>query len=286
MLLRTPRARRIAWDNANRTQWRRIPLRCHSSANSVDPPWFQELRTEMLQRDVIHLPEFIATPHEFKLSQSITGFLPQEWCYAPGVRSRMVPFGHHLIWFNPAVRTTELLPDGTDASQSPGGPWVRRMWAGGSIQLKADDYFDAYRGYTLDTVMEGTEHIKHVRLHGEGDTAKIFVTIERRFARLDTLENTLKATISSLRNRGAASKIRRHFAQQVRSDEGWGDAILKEERNLVFFKERTAAELDAVRAGQMATIKYLDRAYPRRPLSHLLTINSPRTTRLRANPHS
>jgi hypothetical protein len=154
------------------------------------------------------------------------------------------------------------------------------MWAGGSIQLKPDDYFDASRGCRLDTVMEGTEHIKHVRLHGEGDSAKIFVTIERRFARLDTLENAVKAKHGPLGKRGAAEKVRDYLKQQVRSDQGWGDAILKEERNLVFFKERTTAELDAVKAGQMATIKYLDRAYSHRLLSYPLTDHSPRKPRL------
>ncbi|KAI4624878.1 uncharacterized protein J4E87_005359 [Alternaria ethzedia] len=269
MLLRTPRARRIAWDNANRTQWRRIPLRCYSSANSVDPPWFQELRTEMLQRDAIHLPEFIATPHEFKLSQTISGFLPEEWCYAPGVRSRMVPFGHHLIWFNPAVRTTELLPDGTDASQSPGGSWVRRMWAGGSIQVRPDEYYDRNRGFRVDFPMSGTEHIKHVRLHGEGDTAKIFVTIERRFARVDILGRTYNAKHGKLGKNGG-KKLKTYLEQQLRDGDDWGDAIVKEERNLVFFKERPAAELEAVKAGQMATVKYLQP--PGKPdFSHALT---------------
>jgi hydroxyacyl-ACP dehydratase HTD2-like protein with hotdog domain len=197
-----------------------------------------------------------------------------------------MPFGHHLIWFNPAVLTPELLPDGTDASQSPGGLWVRRMWAGGSIQLKPDDYFDQSRGCTMDTVMAGTEHIKHVRLHGEGDTAKVFVTIERRFARLDSVQSAYRAKHGSLGRYGGTQKVRNYLEQQARNVDGWGDAILKEERNLVFFKERTAAELEAVKAGQMATVKYLDRAYSRRPLSSLLTLYSPQKPRLLACPHS
>jgi len=239
----------------------------------------------MLQRDVIHLPEFIATPHEFKLSQSITGFLPQEWCYAPGVRSRMVPFGHHLIWFNPAVRTTELLPDGTDASQSPGGPWVRRMWAGGSIQVRPDEYYDRNRGFRVEFPMSGTEHIKHVRLHGEGDTAKIFVTIERRFARVDIVGRAYNAKHGKLGKNGG-KKLKTYLEQQLRNGDDWGDAIVKEERNLVFFKERPAAELEAVKAGQMATVKYLQRAYSDKPLDYLLTLCSPWEARLLPRPHS
>ncbi|KAG9195925.1 hypothetical protein G6011_01046 [Alternaria panax] len=276
MLPRTLCTTRIARIYTNRIQWRRTPLRCYSSANSDDPQWFQQLRTELMQRDVTHIAEHVTQPHEDKLSQTLTGFLPQTWCRPPRFHYRVMPFGHHLIWFNPAVPTFELLPDGTDASQSPGGPWVRRMWAGGSIQLRPDDYFDDSRGCTMDTAMVGTEHIKDVRLYGEGDTAKIFVTIERRFARTDRVAKAYRAKHGEIiqGTQSGNRKLQTDLEQQLRAwdDDGWGHAILKEERNLVFFKERTAAELEAVKAGQMATVKYLDA--PGSPdFSHTLTPN-------------
>ncbi len=286
MLLRTPITRRIARTHTPCTQGRTTLLRCYSSTSSDDPPWFRQLRAELLQRPVTHIPEHITTPHEHKLSQTLAGFLPREWCHPPTTRTRVVPFGHHLIWFNPAVPTPELLPDGTDASQSPGGPWVRRMWAGGSIQLQLDGYFNNFRGFRRDTPMTATEHIKHVRLHGDGDTAKIFVTIERRFTRLDSVESSYTAQHGSLGTRGRTQKLRTYLEQQLRSGDAWGDAILKEERNLVFFKQRTAAELEAVKAGQMATVKYLDRAYPDTPLRCLLTLRSPWESRLLPCPHT
>jgi hypothetical protein len=165
------------------------------------------------------------------------------------------------------------------------------MWAGGSIQLKPNGYLDYARCCTAGTVMAGTEQIKHVRLHGEGDTAKIFVTIERRFAGLEDAERGVDKGKHDKRPPGVSvhpQEAQGDLTQQLRAkvDDGWGDAVLKEERNLVFFKERTAAELEAVKAGQMATVKYLDRAYPRRPLGYLLTVNSPWKTRLFTHPHA
>ncbi|KAB2100400.1 hypothetical protein AG0111_0g11467 [Alternaria gaisen] len=160
---------------------------------------------------------------------------------------------------------------------SLGEPWVRRMWAGGSIQLKPNGYLDYARRCTAGTVMAGTEQIKHVRLHGEGDTAKIFVTIERRFAGLEDAERGVAKGKHGKRPPGVSvhpQEARGDLTQQLRAkvDDGWGDAVLKEERNLVFFKERTAAELEAVKAGQMATVKYLDP--PGKPdFSHTLTPN-------------
>jgi hydroxyacyl-ACP dehydratase HTD2-like protein with hotdog domain len=235
-------------------------MRCYSSAGSDDPPWFQQLRTEMLQRDTIHLPEHITAPTEHKLTRTIYGVLPPECCHSPGFRSPVLPVGHHLIWFNPASPTQELLPDGTDTSHSPGGAWVRRMWAGGSISLKPDDYYDKTRGLTLDAVMAGAERIKDVQLRGQDDAAKIFVTIERRFAHLEKLKEGYREAHGSLGRGTGVVRGQIYFEEQMRQDEGWGDAILREERILVFMKERTAAEREAIKAGDMAAVKYLDRA--------------------------
>ncbi|CAI9634657.1 unnamed protein product [Alternaria burnsii] len=148
------------------------------------------------------------------------------------------------------------------------------MWAGGSIQLKPNGYLEYARCCTAGTVMVGTEQIKHVRLHGEGDTAKIFVTIERRFA---GAERGVDKGKHGKRPPGVSvhpQEVREDLTQQSRAevDDGWGDAVLKEERNLVFFKERTAAELEAVKAGQMAPVKYLDPS-GKPDFSHTLTPN-------------
>ena len=262
MLRYTPCTRHTSWAAIScRLQWRGILHRRHASTSADDAQWFPQLRDQMLQRGAIHLPDHLTTPPEYRLAQTLMGFLPLECCSLPASHKPILPVGHHLIWFNPAVPTDHLLPDGTDASHSPGGPWVRRMWAGGSLKLNSDDYFNKRNGFARDTPMTGVERIKHVQLRGQGDAAKIFVTIERRFARLDTLKQRYSALYDRLGKDSGLPKIQAFFENQLLSDDDWGDALLKEERNLVFLKERSTEELGAIKAGQVTPIKYLDRAY-------------------------
>lgn len=40
-----------------------------------------------------------------------------------------------MVYFPPPLPESQLLNDGSDAEQSPGPEWVRRMWAGGSVRF-------------------------------------------------------------------------------------------------------------------------------------------------------
>ncbi|PRP76098.1 FACT complex subunit SPT16 [Planoprotostelium fungivorum] len=42
----------------------------------------------------------------------------------------------HLVYFTPHVTLSSLGPDGSDTSYNPRGPFQRRMWAGGTIELR------------------------------------------------------------------------------------------------------------------------------------------------------
>jgi hypothetical protein len=95
------------------------------------------------------------------------------------------------------------------------------------------------------------ERIKDVRLQGEDDAAKIFVTIERRFASLPRLE-------SCARNAPGELSARSYFLQQVRKGVEWGDAALKEERTLVFLPSIKGTELEDVKAGKTVVPRYLN----------------------------
>jgi hypothetical protein len=55
-----------------------------------------------------------------------------------------MPLGHHSIFFPPQLRSTRLTADGTDPDHAPGAPFVRRMWAGGSISF-GDSWEDQLR---------------------------------------------------------------------------------------------------------------------------------------------
>lgn len=256
MLSRTQCVSRIARTQALHTSWQRERFRCYSATTAEDPSWFQQLRTQMLQRDVSYISEDITAQHEHRLARTLLGFLPAEWCRAPSFKKPVLPVGHHVIWFNMAAPSLELLPDGTDDYHSPGDPWVRRMWAGGSVQVKPSEYFHKKHGFALGTAIAGAERIKDVQLRGKDDAAKIFVTIERRFARIDQLFKSHRQA-SLLGEKTTRINVQKYFKEQLRDDEPWGDAILKEERNLVFFKERSAEEMEAIKAGQMAPVRYL-----------------------------
>lgn len=256
MALRTRCLSRIARTPIHRTQWHRLPLRCYSSAAQTDPDWFQQLREEMLNRESPPLRDNINEGSEIKLVNTLSSFLPEDW--KPLLKSKKPAdsLGHHLIYFNPVLPADKLLPDGTDPLQSPGGAFVRRMWAGGSVRVNKTEYFRKNEGWMVGTTGVCVERIKEVRLRGQGDAEKIFVTIERRFAKMSHL-------IDAMRVAGfdRAAGPQKYFQKQVREVEGWGSALLIEERNLVFMKQRSIAELEAIKAGELAPIKYLDRGY-------------------------
>lgn len=151
----------------------------------------------------------------------------------------------------------ELLPDGTDPLQSPGEPWVRRMWAGGSVRVRPSEFYRFETGFAVDSKMACMERIQDVQLRGQGDTEKMFVTIDRRYARIDTLQAKAEALAQLPSTKGRRVRPMGVLRQQLLSED-WGDSIMREQRSLVFLKDKTAAEVEAIKAGQMATVKYLD----------------------------
>ncbi|KAH7386996.1 hypothetical protein DE146DRAFT_190064 [Phaeosphaeria sp. MPI-PUGE-AT-0046c] len=238
-------------------RWRPSGARCYSAspASSSDPEWFQTLRNEMLNRPTVSYRENVHVETDEKLANSLSTFLPREWCRRRRPAGSILPLGHSLVYFNTAMPVDQLLPDGTDPLQSPGEPWTRRMWAGGSMELNTEQYYHANRGFTAGSDMICAERIQDVQLRGHGDAVKIFVTLHRRFARWDSLHGQDAPQAS--------------FEQQLHSDE-WGKALLKEERNLVFLTDKTAAEHESIRAGQFVPVRYLES--PGNPdFSHTLT---------------
>ena len=50
-----------------------------------------------------------------------------------------IPQGHHLVYFPPPVPDRSLLPDGTDSLHSPGAPFIKRLWGGGSLVFNQEE---------------------------------------------------------------------------------------------------------------------------------------------------
>ncbi|RNJ54207.1 hypothetical protein D7B24_000804 [Verticillium nonalfalfae] len=144
-------------------------------------------------RDILnkpkHVPDHLSPTNSRLLTLSLSDYLPPE-CLAPlqpqpspsRKPAHPLPQGHHLVYFPIQARPSELHPDGTDADHWPGRPFMRRMWAGGEVLFRP--------GWEKDMPLDGreavcTETVEEVRLSGEGDKAKAFVDVWRRYTVAD-----------------------------------------------------------------------------------------------------
>ncbi|GME45725.1 Prephenate dehydratase protein [Neofusicoccum parvum] len=178
------------------------------------------------------------------LGISLSSFLPPAWtaaCATTALPANAVgapalpaaspalplPPAHHLVYFNPVIPAEKLLHDGTDPLQSPGEPFVRRMWAGGYVRFGGE-------GVRLDgrrwVCVEG---IRDVAVKGREGEEKVFVGIERRVGR--ALEGEAEGAGAEVEER-----VRRRLWTE--REEEWGEASLVERRNIVFMRGRTAEE--------------------------------------------
>ncbi|KAF2668993.1 hypothetical protein BT63DRAFT_454969 [Microthyrium microscopicum] len=162
-----------------------------------------------------------------RLSQSLLSYLPASMIPSVSALSpptSILPPGYHLVYFNPTLAPDSLLPDGTDAKHSPGAPFVRRMWAGGSVRMRRPITLDGGPGVCV-------ERIRDVSVKGREGEEKIFVGIERRIGRLRDGEV----------GGGEESAVERLWSED---EKDFAEADLIERRNIVFLRERTASELE------------------------------------------
>ncbi|KAI1090860.1 hypothetical protein F5B19DRAFT_298199 [Rostrohypoxylon terebratum] len=93
-----------------------------------------------------------------------------------------LPEGHHLVYFPLQRTTSKLCPDGTDPYHSPGAPFDKRMWAGGSIEFN--------RAFLLNSApAECREIIEDVTAKGLVGQEKIFVTVRRDYNLVSDLKD-------------------------------------------------------------------------------------------------
>lgn len=143
----------------------------------------------------------------------------------PSPFGRSVPLGHHLIYFPPTSRLSTLLPDGTDPSQSPGEPFVRRMWAGGHLNFRPNN--------SPRLIMNGQlafclERIKDMTVKGIPKNEKIFLNIERRVSTVRTKNSKGRAYLET----DTEDDIRHGLL----NDE---NCSIIEHRNIVFMRDQS-----------------------------------------------
>ncbi|KAM0190520.1 hypothetical protein ACHAPC_002686 [Botrytis cinerea] len=160
----------------------------------------------------------------------------------------LLPQSHHLVYFSPQIPHSALLPDGTDPLQSPGPPFVRRMWAGGSL------VFNTTSGeqLRLDNMRAACiERIVDVSVRGREGDEKVFVNIERRVGLADTGDEHQidpDAESSAIASGKGSVSDRNYMADQrllqrhrVDNNDNIGQASLVETRNIVFMREKDTA---------------------------------------------
>lgn len=210
---------------------------------------YSHLQSELPARRLPLLYEDFTPDQSRKLSISLAPFIQTsipDTKPSPTSTNLRLPPAHHLVYNNPIILSNKLLADGTDPLQSPGRPFVRRMWAGGSVTA----------GPKVDTLtMDGgkfvtLEGIRDVTIKGKPGQEKVFVGIERRMAKLDDVSESEDSVRSRL---------------WTNSSDDFGDAALIERRNIVFMYERTPEELAAIKEGKPGpppkTLKRKSRLY-------------------------
>ena len=207
--------------------------------------------------------DYLSPTPSHLLNVSLADFLPES-CYPPGFSTAdlslplatnrpdtsshhiLLPQGHHLVYFSPQVPNSALLPDGTDPLQSPGPPYVRRMWAGGLLVFNPNGNnqlrLDGARAACI-------ERITDVSVKGTEGNEKIFVKIERSVGLVET-------SLCDSRSRENEKprddqQLLQHFYPA--EENGLGHLPLVEVRNIVFMREKSAATAreDAARSGKI-----------------------------------
>ena len=197
----------------------------------------------MPKRKIQPIFDDLTPQSSYRLNMSLADFLPETNPppVLPSTKpASVLPIPHDLIYFEPTKPASHMLADGTNPDQSPGDPFVRRMWAGGHVQYNHDNplLLDAGRGVCA-------EFIRNVTVKGKEGAEKLFVKIERRKAR---------ATEDEMQRSGPAQtdpEAKEHLEHLVRqrlwrdSDSDFGPCSIIETRNIVFMRSRTKEEAAA-----------------------------------------
>ena len=187
------------------------PNGCICKRHSSD---LSELKAQMKARWLPVISDVYTPIPTRLLNATLADFLPNSHGFATQSPS-FLPFGYHLVHFSPPIRSSQLLPDGTDPMQSPGGLFTRRMWAGGEIKFGKRKTFDNLPFHCV-------ERINDVQVKGEEENQKVFVEIQR-----------------------AVYPGERTGASRNEAG-GWIGGLLQETRTLVFMRnDRPKAPVDA-----------------------------------------
>ena len=204
---------------------------------------FAHLQQELPQRAIQPTFEDLSPQSSYRLDVTLADFLPQTNPPAvlpPTTLAKELPIPHHLLYFEPSKRQSDMLPDGTNPDQSPGQPFERRMWAGGRVLYNQNNplLLDGSRGVCQ-------EFIRRVDIKGKEGDEKVFVAIERRLAKAsqDEVERLAIATTDKQAKEDLNHRVRQRLWRD--SEEDFGEASILETRNIVFMIGRSPEQAKA-----------------------------------------
>lgn len=125
----------------------------------------------MISRRLPYATDYITPTQSVSLRRTLAGFLPPSSDSAIRTVHRLAS-SHHLVYFPNVPPSSLLLPDGTDSLHSPGPPFTRRVWAGGSMAFLRNIEADGQPFHC-------TESIDDVQVKGKEGEEKIFVRVKR-----------------------------------------------------------------------------------------------------------
>ncbi|KAI6251250.1 Hydroxyacyl-thioester dehydratase type 2, mitochondrial [Erysiphe necator] len=200
-----------------------------------DPLYLLEksLRKKLLARPATMIYDHMAPTSSLLLKTTLISCLPFfKGCSDTELRNKgkfCLPPGHHLVYFHQQVNTSDLLPDGTDDLHSPGYPFERRLWVGGSI--------DFIRPMILfpKIQMVCSEKITDVRVRGSQNDEKVFVDVTRQIVNpyLNTLELKELRTLVFMRRKNSKEIVERKNSLRPRM-EPYFSIIVRPTRTLLF----------------------------------------------------
>ncbi|KAK3066572.1 hypothetical protein LTR53_017026, partial [Teratosphaeriaceae sp. CCFEE 6253] len=231
-----------------RAQWLRQIIPCPPIARWQSSFSFTGLEKEMQERKIQPIFDDLTPQSSYRLDMTLTDFLPATTPPAvlpPTTAPSRLPIPHHLIYFEPTKPASAMLADGTNPDQSPGGDFVRRMWAGGHVQYNHGNPLTLDAGRAVCA-----EFIRSVTVKGKPGDEKIFVRVERRLARATSEE---MAMLGSAQTNAQDKETLEHRVRQRLwrdSDADYGLCSILETRNIVFMRARTkeAAAADTAKA--------------------------------------
>ncbi|KAI9052281.1 hypothetical protein LZ554_003636 [Drepanopeziza brunnea f. sp. 'monogermtubi'] len=235
---------------------RGIAIPSFSTEVSSKPPSLQaSLYQELTSRPVKRTTDRITSSPWHLLNTTLADFLPPS-CYPTGFDASnpdasydvppdpdvndFLPQGHHLVYFPPAVLESGLLPDGTDSLHSPGPPFVRRLWAGGSIIFNCRERYQLRMRNTLAVC---SENITDVKVQGAEGDEKVFVSIRRRIRSIPPRSPPEKELLLQSNEKAVLNPVGGDI----------GNLAVSETRHLVFLREksREQAKKDLEKVGKV-----------------------------------